>query len=65
MASDVSPTSSRNTVPPFAYSNNPGRVSVAPVNEPRTCPKSWLSSSVSTSAEQLHTASFCWLTGLI
>ena len=63
MASDISPTSSRKTVPPFAYSNSPGRVSVAPVKAPRMWPKSWLSSSVSTSAEQLHTASFCWLTG--
>src|SRR5882724_2522576 len=65
MASDVSLTSSRKTVPSLAYSNSPGRVSVAPVKAPRMCPKSWLSSNVSTSAEQLHTASFCWLTGLI
>jgi len=52
-------------VPPFAYSKRPGRVSVAPVKDPRTCPKSWLSRSVSTSAEQLHTANRSLATGLI
>jgi hypothetical protein len=65
MGSEVSPTSSRNTAPPLAYSNKPGRVSVAPVKAPRTCPKSWLSNSVSTIAEQLQTANFCCETGLI
>ena len=40
-------------VPPSAISNNPGLSSVAPVNAPRLCPKSSLSKSVSTTAEQL------------
>ena len=65
MAREVSPTSSRKTVPPLAYSNKPGRVSVAPVKAPRIRPKSWLSRSVSTIAEQLQTARRFWPTGLI
>ena len=51
-------------MPPFAYSNRPGRVSVAPVKEPRTWPNSWLSRRVSTSAEQLQTAKRSLDTGL-
>src|SRR5881296_1753621 len=39
IGSEVSPTSSRNTVPPFANSKSPGRVSVAPVNAPRYVPE--------------------------
>jgi hypothetical protein len=38
MASEVSPTSSRKTAPPLAYSNSPGCASVAPINAPRTYP---------------------------
>jgi hypothetical protein len=38
---------------------------VAPVNDPRTCAKSWFSSNVSTITEQLQIPSFGWLTGLM
>src|ERR1035437_1030675 len=48
-----SPTSSRNSVPPWAASNTPGLDSTAPVNAPRTWPNSSLSKRVSTTAEQL------------
>ena len=51
----MSPISSRNSVPPCAYSNRPILLESAPVNAPFTCPNSSLSNSVSTTAEQLHT----------
>ena len=51
--SDMSPISSRNTVPSSASSNLPGLRPVAPVKEPFSWPNSSLSSSVSTMAEQL------------
>ncbi len=38
-----SPISSRKMEPPFAVSNNPIRLEVAPVNAPFSCPKSSLS----------------------
>ena len=44
-ASGASPISSRNSVPPFATSNFPGRSAMAPVKAPRSCPNSSLSSS--------------------
>ena len=49
----MSPISSRKTVPSSATSNLPGLVAVAPVKAPFSWPKSSLSSSVSTMAEQL------------
>ena len=48
----VSLISSRNTVPSPACSNRPRRLAIAPVNEPRRCPNSSDSSSVSVSAPQ-------------
>jgi hypothetical protein len=47
MAGEISPISSRKTVPPFAASNRPVRSRVAPVNEPLTWPNSSLSSTPS------------------
>src|SRR5262249_45309452 len=44
-----SPTSSRNAVPPSAASSRPGLSFQAPVNAPRTCPKSSLSRRCSAS----------------
>ena len=44
---EISPTSSRNTVPPLATSNLPAFCRMAPVNEPFSWPKSSLSRSVS------------------
>ena len=44
-ASDMSPTSSRNSVPPSACSNFPARSAKAPVNDPFMCPNSSLSIS--------------------
>ena len=55
VASGMSPISSRNSVPPWACSNNPALSFVAPVNEPLTWPNSSLSNSVSTTAEQFST----------
>ncbi len=52
-ASGISPTSSRNTVPPAAVASRPGLVFSAPVNDPFSWPNSSLSSSVSVSAAQL------------
>ena len=48
----ISPISSRKTVPPSAVSKRPSRFSVAPVNDPRSWPKSSLSSSAGGSAAQ-------------
>jgi hypothetical protein len=45
--------SSRKIVPVWAASNRPARFATAPVNAPRTCPKSSLSSRLSESAPQL------------
>ena len=45
--SGISPISSRKSVPPSATSKRPARVAEAPVNAPRTWPKSVDSSSVS------------------
>ena len=53
MAGDSSPISSRKIVPASASSNFPMRRPAAPVNAPRSCPKSSLSSSVSGIAAQL------------
>ena len=53
MAGEVSPISSRKSVPPSASSNRPSRRSAAPVNAPFSWPNSSLSSSVSGSAPQL------------
>ncbi|CAM4389489.1 hypothetical protein COSO111634_38455 [Corallococcus soli] len=51
--SDMSPISSRNTVPSSASSNLPGLPATAPVKAPFSWPNSSLSRSVSTMAEQL------------
>jgi len=48
----ISPTSSRKMVPPSQISNRPFLSAWAPVKDPRLCPKSSLSSSVSGSAPQ-------------
>ncbi len=48
----MSPTSSRNSVPPLATSNLPLRRAVAPVNEPFSWPNSSDSRSVSVRAAQ-------------
>jgi hypothetical protein len=53
IADEISPISSRKSVPPFAASKNPGRSRSAPVKAPRAWPKSSLSSSVSVTAPQL------------
>ena len=50
--SGMLPTSSRNSVPPFATSNRPRLFATAPVNEPLTWPKSSLSSRFSLSDVQ-------------
>jgi hypothetical protein len=52
-----SPISSRKMVPPAASSNLPGRRSVAPVNDPFSCPNSSDSMSVSGMAAQLTATS--------
>ena len=49
----MSPISSRKSVPPFAFSNRPCLEACAPVNAPRTCPNSSLSSRPSGIAVQL------------
>ncbi len=49
----MSPTSSRNSVPPSASSNLPMRCDIAPVNEPFSCPNSSLSMRSSGMAAQL------------
>ena len=49
----ISPTSSRNSVPPAACSSCPGLLCVAPVKAPRSYPNSSASSSCSGSAAQL------------
>ena len=52
IAGDMSPTSSRKSVPPLACSKRPMRWRSAPVKAPRSCPNSSDSSSVSGSAAQ-------------
>ena len=52
-ASGMSPISSRNSVPPSASTNTPGRSEVAPVNAPLLWPNSSLSISDSGIAPQL------------
>ena len=53
IARGMSPTSSRNSVPPLACSNQPLRSRSAPVNAPLTWPKSSLSRMFSLSSAQL------------
>ena len=53
MAGDISPISSRKSVPPLAASNRPTREAMAPLKAPFLWPNSSLSSSVSGSAPQL------------
>jgi hypothetical protein len=53
----MSPTSSRNRVPPLAASTRPGRVACAPVKAPFSWPKSSLSNSVSGRLAQSTTTS--------
>ncbi len=53
MSSGSSPTSSRNTVPPWADSKRPAFAPADPVNAPFSCPKSSLSRSEPESAAQL------------
>ena len=60
----MSPISSRNSVPPCAYSSRPILSAVAPVNAPFTYPNSSLSNSVSTTAEQLQVTKRPELAGL-
>ena len=55
--SGSSPTSSRNSVPPPAFSNAPRRSRSAPVNAPRSWPNSSLSTSCSGSAALLTATS--------
>ena len=55
----MSPTSSRNSVPPSACSNLPARSAKAPVNEPFMCPNSSLSISSDGIAAQL-TSTNAW-----
>ena len=57
IAFDISISSSRNSVPPFAVSSKPGLSRTAPVNAPRTCPNISDSSSGSGSAAQLMATS--------
>jgi len=64
MGREVSPTSSRNTVPPLAYSNRPGEYRGAGEGAADMAEQLALQ-RVSTMAEQLQTAKRCWLTGLI
>jgi len=51
--SGSSPISSRNREPRLAATKSPGLACTAVVKAPRTCPKSWLSSSASGIAPQL------------
>ena len=51
-SSGRSPISSRNTVPPSATARRPRFLATAPVNAPRSCPNSSLSSSSRVSAPQ-------------
>src|SRR2546425_3667076 len=53
MAGEISPISSRKSVPPLACSNLPFFCATAPVKAPRSCPKSSDSNKFSASAPQL------------
>ena len=59
------PTSSRKSVPLSACSMRPWREPTAPVNAPRTWPKSSASSSVSGMAPQLMATKRCARRGLL
>src|SRR5437667_242165 len=59
VSSGMSPTSSRKSVPPSAASNFPSRRAIAPVNAPRSWPKSSLSTS-----SWLRAAQFILTSGL-
>ena len=61
----IVPTSSRNSVPLCACSRRPCRLPTAPVNAPRTWPKSSASSSVSGIALQLSATNRCARRGLL
>ena len=64
MPGDISPASSRNSVPRWAVSKRPTRAAAAPVNAPRSWPNSSLSSSVSGNAAQftaMNGSSARWL----
>ena len=52
-SSGISPISSRNTIPPSPERNTPREGPTAPVNEPFSWPKSWLSISDAAIALQL------------
>ena len=60
----IVPTSSSNSVPRWACSKRPWRCATAPVNAPRTWPKSSASSRVSGMALQLSAMKRCWRRGL-
>ena len=60
----MSPTSSRNSVPPCAYSKRPTRSVWASVYAPRTWPNNSLSSRCSLSAAQLSATNGFFLRGL-
>ena len=53
MLGPMSPISSRKTDPPSPDSKSPRRAAIAPVNAPRTCPKSSLSKRPSANPAQL------------
>ena len=64
VASGMSPTSSRNSVPPWAYSNLPIRSVEASVNAPWTWPNSSLSRMFSLRAAQFRATNGLFLRGL-
>ena len=64
VASGMSPTSSRNIVPPWAYSNLPMRSVEASVNAPFTWPNSSLSRMFSLKAAQFSATNGLFLRGL-
>ncbi len=57
MPGGMSPTSSRNSVPPLADSTRPALAALAPVKAPRSWPKTSLSNSVSARLAQSTTTS--------
>ena len=64
-ASGMSPTSSRNSVPPLAYSNRPLRGLSAPVKAPASWPNSSSSSRFSLRAVQFISANGLFFRGLL
>ncbi len=64
VAIGMSPTSSRNSVPPWAYSNLPSRSVEASVKAPFTWPNSSLSRMFSLSAAQFKATNGLFLRGL-